>query len=173
MGELFRVHETAVCHHRTHGVRPHFSEEQPRKVRYPFALVWGVRRRDAGAAPLGCGNFGPGFSPVTESPEGGSGAGAKRPGAVPNRRRFALAKRGLQRPATGPHRTRPRGAAPASNAISPARSVRSGCASVRHSRQALALPPGRRRIPGRKCPGRIVGRRPWTASLCRYRRSPR
>jgi hypothetical protein len=58
--------------------------------------------------------FWAGFSPGAESPEGGSGAGAKRPGAVPNRRRFALAKRGLQRPATGPHRTRPRGAAPAS-----------------------------------------------------------
>jgi hypothetical protein len=62
----------------------------------------------SGAVSLG------GISPGAESPEGGSGAGAKRPGAVPNRRRFALAKRGLQRPATGPYRTHPRGAAPAS-----------------------------------------------------------
>ena len=32
MGKLFRVHETAVCHHRPQRHQAHLSEEQPWKV---------------------------------------------------------------------------------------------------------------------------------------------
>jgi hypothetical protein len=45
--------------------------------RFPFALVWGVRRRDAGVRPLGCGFLRPGievvnFEPLTRVRAGGT-----------------------------------------------------------------------------------------------------